>query len=194
MTFLKLISGTLMTLAALQGYGQSTQVPSEKKHPFSFYGGVGPSYYFNNLVIGKQYVNSFNYSFAGRFMWEPGHLLSLGIETGYYRLYTVSASQLNNAHISNSAVPLQIVVSMKFLKDWYACFNMGQTMLLNKAGATGSETVNSTSWSLADFAGSVGYRYRFPSRISVGAETKFFLSSSYLDMNLALLFMVGYNF
>jgi hypothetical protein len=195
MTIMKFICGALICLLALQGEAQSTSSPPPvKKHHFAFYGGVGPNYYFNNLVIGKQNVNSFNYSFAGRFMWEPGHLLSVGIESGYYRLYTVTASQPVEAHVSNSAVPIQLVISMKFLKSWYANFNMGQTLLLNKAQETGHDAVNASSWSLADFAGSVGYRYRFENRVSVGAETKFFFSSSYNDMNIALLFMVGYNF
>jgi hypothetical protein len=54
-----------------------------KKHRFSIYAGMGPSFYFNNLEVSKQYVREFNFAFVTRFMWEPGHNLSLGLETGY---------------------------------------------------------------------------------------------------------------
>jgi hypothetical protein len=193
MLFCKRLIGILICFMSLQGMAQMDK-PSVKKHHFSFYAGLGPNYYFNNLVTGKDYVNSFNYSFTGRFMWEPGHLLSLGIESGYYRLYTVKVSQPTSVNISNSAVPIQLVISMKFLKNWYFNFNMGQTLLLNNANASGYGDFNATAWSLADFAASIGYKYPLHGRFFLGAETKFFYSTGYSDSNLALLFMAGYNF
>ncbi|HTQ27520.1 MAG TPA: hypothetical protein VMI35_05300 [Puia sp.] len=174
--------------------GQQGKPAKEKKHHFAFYAGVGPNYYFNNIVTFKQDVNSWNYSITGRFMWEPGSLLSVGLESGYYRLYTVNISQPSTAHVSTSAIPIQLVVSMKFLKDWYVNFNMGQSVLLNKAHADGYSDVNATVVSLGDFAASVGYKYKFPSRFSVGAEAKAYLSTKDNDFNVALLVVAGYNF
>src|SRR5579872_6997442 len=86
------------------------------RHRFSVYAGVGPSYYFNNLQLAWDHVNVVNYSVLARFMWEPEHFLSLGLETGYYRLYTLKTDQPDKVFISNSAIPIQIVVSMKFLQ------------------------------------------------------------------------------
>jgi putative flippase GtrA len=195
MTFLrKSLSAILICFFSLWTIAQGSKPPKTKKHRISFYGGFGPNYYFNNIVTFKDNVNSFNYSFTGRFMWEPGHLLSLGIESGYYRLYTVDVSQPSSAHIANTAIPIQLVISMKFLKSWYFNFNMGQSCLLNKVHATGYGDFNATTWSLSDFAGSIGYKYRLKNRISLGAETKFLYISSTNDKNIALLFMAGYNF
>lgn len=165
-----------------------------KKHKFALYAGIGPNYYFNNLIIGKDLVNEFNYSFAAKLMWEPEHLLSVGIESGYYRLYTLHTSGRDSAHIANSAIPIQLVVSMKFLKRFYFDFSMGQSRLINKVNSESNGNFETKAWSFADFSGTVGYRYRFQSRISIGAELKYFYSTGFIDRNIALLCMVGYNF
>ena len=65
-------------------------------------------------------------------MWEPEHVLSVGIESGYYRLYTLTGPDTLHANIANSAIPIQLVISMKFLKSFYFNFSMGQSKLINK--------------------------------------------------------------
>ena len=190
----KLIIGILIIACSADSIAQTNNYDQPIKRRFAFYTGVGPNYYFNNLVIGKKLVNEFNYSFVARLMWEPEHLLSVGIETGYYRLYTINATDPEPAHIANSAIPIQLVVSMKFLKTFYFNFNMGQSLLLNKVNTEASGNFNASAWSLADFTGTIGYRYRFKNRISIGAETKFFYSTSFVDRNIALVFMAGYKF
>ncbi|PWT70744.1 MAG: hypothetical protein C5B59_20285 [Bacteroidetes bacterium] len=194
MSFRSTILVISCTLLSTQAFCQTTQNHLTPKHTLALYLGVGPNYYFNNLVIGKNRVNEFNYSFIGRFMWEPGHLLSVGVESGYYRLYTLTTPQPTNARIANSAVPIHIVVSMKFLKNFYFNFTMGQSMLINKASSDTYGNADAVTWSLADFGSSVGFRHRFKSRISIGMETRYYYSTGNDDSNIALVAMVGYNF
>jgi hypothetical protein len=165
-----------------------------KTHKFTLYAGLGPNYYFNNLVPAKEYVKELNYSFAARFMWEPEHLLSLGIESGYNKLYTVDFKEQSDARISNAAIPILIVVSMKFLKTFYFNFGTGQSILLNKVSDSKIGDINSSVLSLGDFAGAFGYRKQVKEHLSLGAESKFYYSSKLNDKNIALLFMVGYSF
>jgi hypothetical protein len=179
---------------SLRGIAQSEKPPREKKHRFSFYGGVGPSFFFNNLVTSKNEVNPWGYSFIGRFMWEPPFALSLGIETGYLRLYSVNYSQPINAHVTNSLIPFQVVVSMKLLKYYYANFAMGQSVLLNRANAEGYGNFNANNVSLGDFSFTLGGRHKYKSRVSIGGEAKFYLSSGYNNATISILFMAGYNF
>lgn len=190
----RIFLGLLICLVSFQGMTQTEKPIKVKKHRFSFYGGVGPSYFFNNLYSSKDKVNTLNYSIVGRFMWEPPFLLSLGIETGYFRLFSVNYDQPINAQVSNSAIPIQMVVSMKLTKNYYFNFAMGQSILINKASAVGYGNFDAHNWSLADFSATFGYKYKFKSRVSVGAETKFFISSAYNNATLALLVMGGYNF
>ncbi len=186
--------GLLICLVSFHGMAQTEKPIKVKKHRFSFYGGVGPSYFFNNLYTSKDKVNTLNYSVVGRFMWEPPFFLSLGIETGYFQLYTVNYDQPVSAHVTNAAIPLQMVVSMKLMKNYYFNFAMGQSLLINNASAEGYGNFDARNWSLADFSATFGYKHKFESRISIGAETKLFISSGYNNATLALIFMGGYNF
>jgi hypothetical protein len=184
----------LLCALSWQGISQTAKPPKEKKHRFSFYGGIGPSYFFNNLVTSKNEVNPWGYSIVGRIMWEPPFNLSLGFETGYMRLYTVNYNQPVSAHVSNSLIPLQLVVSMKFLKNCYGNFAMGQSVLQNRASAEGYGNFDSNNFSLGDFSATVGYKHKYQSRVSIGAEAKYYLSTGYNNSTISIIAMVGYNF
>lgn len=173
---------------------QAQNAEPVKYRKFAIYGGVGPSYFFNNLVTGKNGVNSFSYAFSFRAMWEPkGTALSLGIESGYYVLYTANYSN-PKVDIKNTAVPLQLVISMKLTPNWYTNFSIGQSFLYNKVDASSfSGNFSASSISLADLGLTLGYRFVNKARISYAAETKFFFSSSNSDATLAIFFMVGYK-
>src|ERR1700750_1060492 len=107
--------------------------PVEKKNShYAAYITVGPNYFFNNVVLGKDLVNEFNYQVTARFMWEPEYFLSLGLETGYYRLYTANSSGQADVHIVNSAVPLHFLISMNLWKSYYFDLGVGPSFLQNK--------------------------------------------------------------
>jgi hypothetical protein len=192
----KLHIGILFCFFSLNLVAQNNSHNQAKKHRFSLYGGVGPNYYFNNLVIDKNRVHPWNYSLTARMMWEPEHFLSLGIESGYYQLYTFNytTTTFGPVHVTNIAIPVQLVVSMKFLKNYYADMSVGQSHLLNKFKSSNMGSFDAFSWSLADFGTTVGYKYLFKDRVSIGAETKFFYSTKHNDSNLAFVLMTGYNF
>ncbi len=198
----KIIVAAFTCFISCHGLAQNGEGETGPYHKFAVYGGVGPSYFFNNLIIFKNQVNSFGYAFSARVMWEPQHsFLSIGIETGYFRLYTASGTisdslsgQQSNVHVSNSSIPIQLVISMKFSKQIYANWAMGQSITFNQVSASGITTNhNATTWSLADFTATVGYRFIQKTRISYAAELKGFYSSSYSNGTIAAVFIVGYR-
>jgi hypothetical protein len=191
----KLIIVFSICLIGSRSMAQTGQAAPEKYRKFAIYAGVGPSYFFNNLVAFKNDVNAFNYAASFRVMWEPQHsFLSLGLESGYYRLYTVKTTQPRDAKVINTAIPLQFVVSMKFSKKLYADWSMGQSFLYNKVEVSGStDNFNASATSLADFSATVGYRFIQKARISYAAEFKGYYSSSYANGTIALLFIVGFR-
>ena len=164
-----------------------------KPHKFAFYLGVGPNIYFNNLVLAKDYVKETNYSIVGRIMWEPEHLLSLGIETGYYCLYRVDFGDQSAVRINNYAIPISLAVNMKFLKNFYFNFNSGPSILLNKVSNTAEGDINASTVSLGDFSGGFGYKKQWKNWVTLGVETKFYYASKLNDKNVALLFMAGFQ-
>ena len=86
---------------------------------------------------------------------------------------------------------------MKFLKDFYGSFTMGQSILLNNVSTLNngiSNQTNATSVSLGDFGLNLGYRKSINDRVFLGTELKLFYSSKLNDKNMGLLFMTGYRF
>jgi len=187
-------TGILILACSMRSIAQTTASSQQDNKHFAVYAGFGPNYYFNNLQIGKDLVNEFNYSFTGRFMWEPGRLVGLGFETGYYRLYTLNGLPPSQAHITNTAIPIQIVISMKFLQKFYFNLSMGQSILHNKDVSETYGDFSTHALSVADFSGTLGYRHMLNSRFSIAGEAKFYYSSSFVDRNIALLFVGGYRF
>ena len=179
---------------ALGTYAQNSEGYEGKYRPFSIYAGAGPSLFINNLVISKDDVKPFKYAISARFMWEPKNsFVSLGIESGYYKLYTVSSSS-PKAEVSNSAIPILFVVSMKFGKGFYGDFCMGQSVTKSKVTNTDSSyNFNSSTWSFSDFSVALGYRFVQKQRISYAVELKGFYSSGYENATIALLFIVGFK-
>ena len=195
-TLYKTFIAILASSIAFNCMAQTADSARVKKHRFTFYAGVGPNFYLNNLVLAKNKVNEFNYSFVGRIMWEPEHNLSLGIESGYNRLYSVNTelpAPHGSVHIVNVAIPIQIVVSMKFFKDYYASFSMGQSILLNNVSTTENGTFDATTVSLGDFGATIGYRRLVNDRIYLGGEIKGYYSSKLQDRNIALVFLGGFR-
>jgi hypothetical protein len=189
----RIFVGIFIIACATKSMAQTTDSQQKEKH-FAIYAGIGPNYYFNNLQVGHDFVNEFNYSIVGRFMWEPGHFLSIGVESGYYRLYTLNAPAPAQVHISNTAIPIQIVVSMKFLKAFYGSLSMGQSILKNDDHSATYGDFSTHAVSLADFTGTVGYRHMLTNKFSIGTEAKYFYSSSFTDKNIALVFVGGFRF
>ena len=175
-------------------FAQNGDGVTGKYHKFSVYAGAGPSLFINNLQILKDQVKPFQYAVSARFMWEPKNsMVSLGFETGYYRLYSVESTK-PKANVVNTAVPLLFVVSMKFSKKFYADWSMGQSLNYSKVSNTDSSyNFNSKTTSFADFSATIGYRFVQKEKISYAAEIKGFYSSGYENTTIALLFIVGFK-
>ncbi len=183
----------LVILLFFLSFQAKAQMDSTMKHRFTVYAGIGPNYYFNNLVILKDQVNELNYSFVGRIMWEPEHRLSVGIEAGYYRLYSLKFTGPRNTSIVNSAIPIQVVIGMRIHKNFYTNLSMGISILNNDITTNFTGDFDATGISAADFTLTLGYKKMLGERLSLGAETKVFYSSHAVDGNVALAVMAGYS-
>ena len=194
MRIYKLLIALVFCFLTGKSFAQNGEGETGKYHKFSVYAGAGPSYFFNNLVLLKDGVSSFKYAISARIMWEPQHsFVSLGFETGYYRLYSVKSTD-PKGDVTNSAVPLLFVASMKFSKKIYVNWSMGQSLNYNKISNTDSAyNFNSSYLSPADFAVTVGYKFVQKPTISYAAEVKGFYSSKYDNETIAILFIVGFK-
>jgi Outer membrane protein beta-barrel domain len=189
----KTIFTLLIFSSCLVAHAQDDKKGAE--HKWVLYGGVGPNYYFNNLVRANDKVNELNYSFVARLMWEPEYRLSIGFETGYYRLYSLTGTNpsTGDVRINNASIPIQVVVSMKFFDNFYGNFNMGHAILLNNVTTSAQGDFSASTFSLGDFTLTAGYRKLWKERLYIGAEIKGYYSTKLDDKNIAFVFMTGYK-
>ncbi|MFL5741934.1 MAG: hypothetical protein ACJ75B_17050 [Flavisolibacter sp.] len=193
MNILKIFCTILILSFAIASKAQGDETMEKKTSHYAVYLTAGPNYFFNNVVLGKNLVNEFNYQVTARFMWEPEYFLSLGLETGYYRLYTANSSGQGDVHIVNSAVPLHFLVSMNVWKAYYFDLGVGPSFLQNKVHSGTYGNFDGSSVSLADFSGTLSYRFKWKGHFRMGVGSRFFYSSHVNDKSLALLFIVGYK-
>lgn len=137
--------------------------------------GAGWSHYINNLENGDQDIRK---NFAGvsfKFFWEPEYRLSVGLESGYYKLFKVT-NQVNadtSVQIDRTVLPLLLLVRMRIVDNFYLGAGMGIAIITNKASGAGQEIVTKTN-SLSNFEFSASYIYPLSKHWCVGGEFKGF--------------------
>lgn len=174
---------------------QAPEAAATPKHRWVLYGGIGPNVYLNNLEVAADRIKPVNYTFVARLMWEPEYFLRIGFETGYNQLYTLSGSNPTTGDVSivNAVIPIQGVISMKFMQNFYGSFNLGFGLLLNNVHTQNQGSFDDQVMSLSDFAAAVGYRKDISERFTLGAELRGTYSGKLQDRNIALCFMAGYR-
>lgn len=155
----------------------SQQKDSIKVNPnhYTLTVGAGWTHYINNLQYGDQDIQQ---NFAGlglKFFWEPEFRLSLGLETGYYKLFKIT-NQYNadtSIQFDRSVVPFLLLVRMRIVDNVYLGAGMGIAMVSNKSSGAGHEIITKSN-SLANYEVSAGYIYPLSKHWLVGGEFKTF--------------------
>lgn len=161
----------------------------------STYLGVGYARFISDLD-----TEGFNKSgFAGtiRLMWEPDHLLSLGLESGYLQLYKLSNKQVsvlgNDFEVSTelTAIPIFTVFSMKIIKNFKLSIGSGLLILGSSVDALGNP-VSSSQTSTGAF-GAASYLYPLSKMFFLGGELKYYYINKIENGDLTLQLMLRVN-
>jgi hypothetical protein len=166
----------VLLLMASLAHGQNND--SINNRPWKHYSlavGAGWSHYINSLEtvdskdVGKDFIG-----ISLRFLWEPEYRLSLGLETGYYRIYSVKkqVSPEISGESQFYAMPLLLVARMRIVDQFYLSVAPGLTILSQKISGMG-EKISSSTLSLANFEGTATYIYPLNRRFSLGGDLKF---------------------
>ena len=130
-------------------------------------------------------------------MWNPEHLLSIGLETGYQYLYSIDISdystEFGNTNFSASmyTVPIFIVVAMKIAPNLKLSAGSGTYLLYNSGNIFGDEIVTNQI-SIGAYAG-LSYTYTINSSISLGGELQYAYISKLQDQTVSLKFLFIYD-
>jgi len=154
-------------------HSQKNDSLTVKRNHYSLSLGTGWSHYINSLEIGKDEARINSLGVSLKFFWEPEHRLSLGLETGFYRLYRVSSKSYSDisGQASMSAIPFLLTVRMRVVDHLYLSTGAGLALMLNKVSGIG-QSVNSTIWSLSNYQFSASYLYPVSKFWGVGGEFK----------------------
>jgi hypothetical protein len=140
-----------------------------------------------------------NNGFGGMFrlMWNPEHLLSLGLETGYQHLYSIERSGLTTEFgatdftASMTAVPINIALAMKVTDEIRLRGGSG-IYLLSNSGEIFGEPLESSQISIGMQAGA-SYTTPVGKDISIGAELKYSYISKIQESTLGIQFLFIYD-
>ncbi|MEN8193746.1 MAG: hypothetical protein ABFS12_13065 [Bacteroidota bacterium] len=149
--------------------------------------GLGPAIYFHGMNYENLY-GSYPFVFTFRFMWEPEHLLRLGIESGYLPLFyletkfydTVFGSTV--AELSLNSVPIMAVFAMEVVENFEIIGGIGGFLLISEVFSF-DNYVLSTSWSNAYELG-LSYLYPISKDLKLGGEVKSYYLSKLENYNL----------
>jgi hypothetical protein len=174
----------VFSIAAIAQKSDSVKV---RLNHYSLTVGLGWSHYINSLENGDQQIRQ---DFAGvslKFFWEPEHRLSLGLESGYYRLFKVENQITSDisAKVDRNVVPLLLLVRMRIVDNFHLGAGMGLSLITNTASG-GDQKITTKIWSLSNYEFSGSYIYPLSDHWRVGGELKVFNFGKFEDWMYSL--------
>ena len=182
----------ILTACLSQSYSQT----DDSEYAVTAYINAGYSRFISELDYKD--LNKNGFSGTIRLMWEPEHLLSIGLESGYLQLYDIT-TQITyedtitfNGSSELTAVPILVVYSMELFENFKLSVGSGIFLLTSKVDALGNP-VNSEQVSTG-VLGSASYYYPLSHIISLGGEIKYYLINKIEDGDLTLQLSLQYRF
>jgi hypothetical protein len=158
--------------------------------------GIGYSRYFTSVDYTD--LNKNGFSGTLKIMWNPEHLLSIGLETGYQYLYSIDISDYNTElgttdfSASMYTIPVIIVFAMKVASNIKLIAGSGMYLLYN-SGSLFDIPLESSQISVGAHAG-ISYTYPISNSIALGGELAYSYFSKIQDSGVTLQFLFVYDF
>ncbi|MCX6286956.1 MAG: outer membrane beta-barrel protein [Bacteroidetes bacterium] len=162
-------------------------IPKTRSH-YTLAIGLGWSHYFSNMdLVPARNVQKDFIGTSLRFMWEPEYRLSLGLETGLYRIFRVD-SVLTSEYTMDARmymVPLLLVIRMRIVDNFYLSIAPGLAVQFSQISGIGDK-ISSTQYSFANFEACASYLYPLNKHMEVGGEARFFYIGKTNDYIMSL--------
>jgi len=194
-TKLNIVYATLM-ICVSTFFSQSYSQSDDSKYSVTAYINAGYSRYISELDDSD--LNKNGFSGTIRLMWEPDHLLSIGIESGYIQLYDFNSQTSfgsgNSFNVASelNAVPILSVFSMKIIDNLKLSVGSGIFLLTSKVDALGN-TVNTDQVSTGVLIAS-SFLHPLSHTLSLGGEIKYYLINKIEDGGLNFQISLQYRF
>jgi hypothetical protein len=164
----------VMLLFTIANTGLKAQEKDSLYH-INFNIGFGTAFYLTDMNY-KNLSDNYPFVFTFRFMWEPEHLLRLGIESGYLPLFYLESKFHDTifgdteAELSLNSIPILGVFAMEVFQNFEVLGGVGGFLLISEVTSF-DNYVLSTSWSNAY---ELGFSYLHPinKKLKIGGEFK----------------------
>jgi hypothetical protein len=130
-------------------------------------------------------------------MWEPEHLLSAGIETGFYPMSNLKRDKvftrygITNLNTSLTAYPIMLVFSMNIIDAFRLNGSLGGVILSSYMDSFGNE-VRSNAWSTS-FGLGASYDIALNQNFNLQLESRWIGISKTKDDIFSIQFGIKYN-
>jgi len=187
------IIGIILVIISL-----STPLSAQDKnvlHHINLNQGFGYSYYLTFLEYENLHYRPF--VLTSRLMWQPEHLLRIGLESGYVPLYLIETKEAQSVFgetdvtISLDVVPVLFVFSMALHQKVELFGGIGGFVLLSEMDSFDNK-VSSVSWSNGSVLGTSLW-LREKGNWRFGAEVKTYYISKLDDWDLLLQLRIKYE-
>lgn len=162
----------------------------------SVYVSTGISHYINTLQIDPSRVGlRQNFSCSSfKFMWEPEHRLSMGVETGYYKVYEVQLAEgkdINTASLT--VIPILFCVQMRIFKHFFATVGTGVSIHHSEVNYQRNHS-ESEAMAFSNLQFSAGYIYPVAKQFGLGIKCQFLSENKTEDGIFSLQAVARYQF
>ena len=162
----------------------------------SIYVSTGISHYINTLQLDPSRVGlKQNFSCSSfKFMWEPEHRLSMGVETGYYKVYEVQLAEgkdINTASLN--VIPILFCVQMRIFKRFFAAIGTGISIHHAQVNYLNNHAESQTL-AFSNLQFSAGYIYPITKQFGIGLQARFLSENKTEDMVGSLQAVIRYQF
>lgn len=162
----------------------------------SIYVSTGISHYINTLQIDPLRVGlKQNFSCSSfKFMWEPEHRLSMGVETGYYKVYEVQLAEgkdINTASLT--VIPILFCVQMRIFKHFFATVGTGVSIHHSEVNYQGIHS-ESEVMAFSNLQFSAGYIYPITKQFGLGLKGQFLSENKTEDGIFSVQAVARYQF
>jgi hypothetical protein len=136
-------------------------------------------------------VSKFGPAATVRVMFCPDHILSVGLESGWTKLYSYETTGPAQGKVHLSQVPLYIVWSMRFLDAVNLFGGYGYSRLTTQLDYAGSTSAG--TWSLG-WVAACSYEKPITETLGVAAELKWIAAVESRDAAITLQVQLVYSF
>lgn len=182
--------------ASMATYSQS----QDKSRSIKLTMGGGIGHFFNTFSnVLDEDVRNERPSFCGKLLWQPEYRLSIGIESGYYFMYSTTRIQTNTGSEKLTSklkvVPIFLSLSMNVVNHLDINFGTGWADMIytvNPAQSKADKVVG-TTYSMSNYTTGFTYSYQLGKKFTLGAEFKYLYLRKTNDSHVSMLLNISYK-